>query len=277
MLTQRFILARPHAQLQAQHAPMLLFLPPRAPLSKAISYDFNAHGFEATGLSSHISQLIGKPIGYRKPFPWRTAAIFSLAAMVVTSAVLYIFAKVQASMEGQGRGGLNWRMAVGWILQLLCLATITIMCAGYMWNNIRGAPYMSMGQNGKVEYFAGGFQNQLGVETQIVASICECARERSARAYKELTSLLTPQPQTACSPSPSLPSRSWSPRSATPSSRGRESTCGASSSLEASVCCLPSSGSRSEYGRACIQEDGVEADLAILVTNSPSYPLRLFL
>lgn len=235
---------------------MLLFLPPRAPLSKAISYDFNAHGFEATGLSSHISQLIGKPIGYRKPFPWRTAAIFSLAAMVVTSAVLYIFAKVQASMEGQGRGGLNWRMAVGWILQLLCLATITIMCAGYMWNNIRGAPYMSMGQNGKVEYFAGGFQNQLGVETQIVASICEYMRggERDDEVSSKLTFASSPaHSQTACSPSPSSPSRSWSLRSATLSSKGLACTCGASSSSEGSASCLPSSGSRSEYGRACIQ------------------------
>ncbi len=46
-----------------------------------------------------------------------------------------------------------------------------IFTSGHMWNSIRGAPYVAMGQGGKPEYFAGGFQSQYGVETQIVAAI----------------------------------------------------------------------------------------------------------
>lgn len=161
-------------QLQLAHAPVVLFIPPGAPASKAAQYDFNNHGFEAESFAGYMNSVVGKPIGYRKPFPWKQVITFALAALVTLSATLFALAKLQASLEASGgQTGLHWRTAVTWILQLLSLAVITIMCSGYMWNNIRNAPYLSMGGNGKIEYFAGGFQNQHGVETQIVAAICK--------------------------------------------------------------------------------------------------------
>lgn len=39
-----------------------------------------------------------------------------------------------------------------------------------MWNNIRNPPFISQGQNGP-EFIAGGFSNQFGIETYLVAAI----------------------------------------------------------------------------------------------------------
>jgi oligosaccharyltransferase complex subunit gamma len=38
-----------------------------------------------------------------------------------------------------------------------------------MWNTIRQPPFIAMGRNGEPLYFAGGFQQQFGIETVIVA------------------------------------------------------------------------------------------------------------
>lgn len=42
-----------------------------------------------------------------------------------------------------------------------------------MFNHIRKVPYVASDSKGGVSYFSGGFQNQFGLETQIVAAICK--------------------------------------------------------------------------------------------------------
>jgi oligosaccharyltransferase complex subunit gamma len=42
-----------------------------------------------------------------------------------------------------------------------------------MWNKIKNAPYVAAGQDGRVSWIAGGYQNQLGLETQVVGGICK--------------------------------------------------------------------------------------------------------
>jgi oligosaccharyltransferase complex subunit gamma len=51
---------------------------------------------------------------------------------------------------------------------------ILLFTSGHMFNHIRKVPYVAGDGRGGVSYFAGGFQNQFGMETQIVAAICEC-------------------------------------------------------------------------------------------------------
>ncbi len=41
-----------------------------------------------------------------------------------------------------------------------------------MWNKIKNAPYVAV-QDGKTSWMAGGFQNQLGLETQVVGAMCK--------------------------------------------------------------------------------------------------------
>jgi oligosaccharyltransferase complex subunit gamma len=42
-----------------------------------------------------------------------------------------------------------------------------------MFNHIRKVPYVAGDGRGGISYFAGGFSNQFGLETQIVAAMCK--------------------------------------------------------------------------------------------------------
>lgn len=55
----------------------------------------------------------------------------------------------------------------------LSLIAILLFTSGHMFNHIRKVPYVAGDGKGKVSYFAGGFQNQFGLETQIIAALCE--------------------------------------------------------------------------------------------------------
>jgi oligosaccharyltransferase complex subunit gamma len=52
------------------------------------------------------------------------------------------------------------------------LFLIILFNSGYMWNRIRDAPYMTKDRQGNSQWMAGGFQQQLGAETQVVGVIC---------------------------------------------------------------------------------------------------------
>lgn len=51
------------------------------------------------------------------------------------------------------------------------------MTSGYMWNRIRTPPFLMPGKNGEVNYIATGFSTQLGVESQIIASVCKYKKQ----------------------------------------------------------------------------------------------------
>ncbi|KAF2149463.1 OST3/OST6 family protein [Myriangium duriaei CBS 260.36] len=53
----------------------------------------------------------------------------------------------------------------------ISLIAILLFTSGHMFNHIRKVPYVAGDGKGKVSYFAGGFQNQFGLETQIIAAI----------------------------------------------------------------------------------------------------------
>ncbi|KAL4889736.1 oligosaccharyl transferase subunit [Aspergillus ambiguus] len=51
------------------------------------------------------------------------------------------------------------------------LISILLFTSGHMFNHIRKVPYVVGDGKGGISYFAGGFQNQFGMETQIVAAL----------------------------------------------------------------------------------------------------------
>ena len=57
------------------------------------------------------------------------------------------------------------------------LIAILLFTSGHMFNHIRKVPYIAQDGKGGISYFAGGFQNQLGMETQIVAAMCKTPRD----------------------------------------------------------------------------------------------------
>jgi oligosaccharyltransferase complex subunit gamma len=54
----------------------------------------------------------------------------------------------------------------------ISLILILLFTSGHMFNHIRKVPYVANNGKGGVSYVAGGFSNQYGLETQIVAVIC---------------------------------------------------------------------------------------------------------
>ena len=50
--------------------------------------------------------------------------------------------------------------------------TILMFTSGHMFNSIRHTPFLQANGRGGFNYIAGGFQSQLGIETQIVAALC---------------------------------------------------------------------------------------------------------
>ena len=54
----------------------------------------------------------------------------------------------------------------------LSIIAILLFTSGHMFNHIRKVPYVAADGKGGISYFAGGFQNQFGLETQIVAIMC---------------------------------------------------------------------------------------------------------
>ena len=55
----------------------------------------------------------------------------------------------------------------------VCLIAILLFTSGHMFNHIRKVPYVAGDGRGGITYFAPGFSNQLGLESQIVAAICK--------------------------------------------------------------------------------------------------------
>lgn len=55
----------------------------------------------------------------------------------------------------------------------ISLIAVLLFTSGHMFNHIRKVPYVSGDGKGGISYFAGGFQNQFGLETQIVAAMCK--------------------------------------------------------------------------------------------------------
>ena len=53
------------------------------------------------------------------------------------------------------------------------LIAILLFTSGHMFNHIRKVPYVGGDGRGGIAYIAGGFSNQFGMETQIVAAMCK--------------------------------------------------------------------------------------------------------
>lgn len=55
----------------------------------------------------------------------------------------------------------------------ISIIAILMFTSGHMFNHIRKVPYVAGDGKGGISYFAGGFTNQFGLESQIVAAICK--------------------------------------------------------------------------------------------------------
>lgn len=72
----------------------------------------------------------------------------------------------------------------------LSLIGILMFTSGHMFNQIRKVPYVAGDGKGGISYFTAGFQNQLGMETQIIAAICKSETARSCPARRAQAQVL---------------------------------------------------------------------------------------
>ncbi|KAI6082566.1 hypothetical protein F4821DRAFT_246767 [Hypoxylon rubiginosum] len=149
--------------LGLQSAPvLLLFQPTTGPHAGAspdpIRYDFagpqtaeNVHEWVARHLPDRPHPAVSRPINY---IAWIVSVVLALFFAAVGYNIWpYVLPVIQ-----------NRNVWAG-----LSLIGILLFTSGQMFNRIRKVPYVAGDGRGGISYFAGGFQNQYGLETQIVA------------------------------------------------------------------------------------------------------------
>ncbi|KAL1881435.1 hypothetical protein VTK73DRAFT_3953 [Phialemonium thermophilum] len=153
-------------ELGLQTAPvLLLFQPTVGPYASTspepIRYDFTngpqsaeqVHHWLARHTPDRPHPPVKRPINWLR---WISAVIMISGAFTAAFVAWpYIFPFIRSR---------NPWAAVSLILILL-------FTSGHMFNHIRKVPYVASNNRGGISYFAGGFQNQFGMETQIVAAI----------------------------------------------------------------------------------------------------------
>ncbi|WWC89728.1 uncharacterized protein L201_004653 [Kwoniella dendrophila CBS 6074] len=153
-----------YQQLGLSSAPTLMFHPALSGPNKSnklsvITYELNRNGLTAPPLAQFLNNLTPESFVLYKPInPVHFVAVpFTILA---TGVSLYSMRKLLIPLI-QSR--VIWGTA-----SLILILTFT---SGYMWNKIKNAPYVAAGPNGKISWIAGGYQNQLGLESQVVGGI----------------------------------------------------------------------------------------------------------
>jgi oligosaccharyltransferase complex subunit gamma len=155
------------AQLGLQTAPVLLFFHPTIgphawPSSEPLRYDFTSGAHTAEQVHSWIVRHTpDRPHpAVKRPIDWLSWAIgVTVSSGVLTG--LYV-----------GRGFIIPIIQSRNVWAAGSLIGILLWTSGHMFNTIRKVPYIAGDGKGGISYFAGGFQNQYGLETQIVAAMC---------------------------------------------------------------------------------------------------------
>ncbi|KAF2747196.1 hypothetical protein M011DRAFT_468083 [Sporormia fimetaria CBS 119925] len=153
--------------LMLQTAPVLLFFPPTTgPNAKVDAqpqrFDFTSGPQPAERIHDWISRQlpadvakprIVRPINYVKIITITTAVLGVIT--FITVAAPYIVPILQNRN----------------LWAALSLIAVLLFTSGHMFNHIRKTPYVAGDGKGGIAYFAGGFSNQFGLESQIVAAV----------------------------------------------------------------------------------------------------------
>ncbi|KAI9812630.1 MAG: oligosaccharyl transferase subunit ost3/OST6 [Pycnora praestabilis] len=153
-------------KLQLQTAPLvLLFQPTVGPNAKVdghpVRLDFNNGGKSAEQVHDWISRHI--PNGPRPPLvrPINYIRIIFVTTSVLGLITFFSVASPYILPVVQNRN----------LWAAISIIAILLFTSGHMFNHIRKVPYISGDGKGGINYFAGGFSNQFGLETQIVAAM----------------------------------------------------------------------------------------------------------
>ncbi|KAJ5101469.1 hypothetical protein NUU61_003691 [Penicillium alfredii] len=152
-------------KLMLQTAPVILMFPPTVgPFAKV---DGDPLRFEFTGpisadqLYSWISRHL--PEGPKPPLVRPINYMRIVSVITVLMGVVSLFTVLSPYVLPIVQNRNLWAA--------ISLIAILLFTSGQMFNHIRRVPYVVGDGRGGISYFANGFQNQFGMETQIVAAI----------------------------------------------------------------------------------------------------------
>ncbi|KAK4051333.1 oligosaccharyl transferase subunit ost3/OST6 [Microbotryomycetes sp. JL201] len=153
-----------YQRMNLQTAPTFqLFMPtegPRAsPKTSADTFDFGRAGFRAEAIAQYVQSTAQVPLNFSRPV--NKSKLFS--SVIIGFCMLFSTYRLRNQFKRIFQLQHLWAFGT--------LFVILLMTSGYMWNQIRRPPYIQAGPKGQVSYVTGGYSNQLGVETHIVAGI----------------------------------------------------------------------------------------------------------
>ncbi|KAK3902231.1 magnesium transporter protein 1 [Staphylotrichum tortipilum] len=152
--------------LSLQTAPVLYLFPPTigpnaAASPEAIRYDFTNGPQPAEQIHAWLTRHhpSGPHPPIKRPINWiRWISTFVIVSGSITAASVawpYVLPVIQNRT----------------VWAAVTLISILLFTSGHMFNQIRNVPYVAGDGRGGISYFASGFQNQYGLETQIVAAM----------------------------------------------------------------------------------------------------------
>ncbi|KAF2268571.1 hypothetical protein CC78DRAFT_530015 [Lojkania enalia] len=153
--------------LMLQTAPVLLYFHPTiGPSAKIdaqpVRFDFTAGPQSAEQIHAWISRQV--PADAPKPPVVRPINYVKIVSVTTAVLGLVTFFAVTAPYVVPILQNRNLWAAFS-------LIAILLFTSGHMFNHIRKVPYVAGDGKGGISYFAGGFSNQFGLESQIVAAI----------------------------------------------------------------------------------------------------------
>ncbi|OZJ05391.1 hypothetical protein BZG36_02011 [Bifiguratus adelaidae] len=150
-------------KLGLKGAPNLLYYPPTdGPHGKigaetdVKKYDFNRNGLNAEGIADFLSKELGIEVPVRRPPNYMGMAMTGFLVIGALAAAKLVYEKFAVVIQSKR------------IWAAVTLIIILLMTSGHMWNHIRKPPYVVPSQDG-ISYIASGFQQQFGMESQLVA------------------------------------------------------------------------------------------------------------
>ncbi|RUS15441.1 hypothetical protein BC937DRAFT_92437, partial [Endogone sp. FLAS-F59071] len=117
--------------------------------------------FDAAPLADWLSSVEGISVPVKRPTNWFAIGGAAFAFLGVAALVKLLYSHLAAILHSKH----TWAA--------VALVEILMMISGHMWNHIRKPPYVIGNNQGGISYIAQGYQNQIGLESQIVAVMCE--------------------------------------------------------------------------------------------------------
>jgi len=124
-----------------------------------MKFDFTQNAIPAERVAQWISMNTHLDPKVLRPFDYTNLVLGGGAALLGLSILKLSFNTLKPALYSRN------------LWAAISLVLILLFTSGHMFNHIRRVPYVANNGKGGISYIAGGFSNQFGMETQIVAVV----------------------------------------------------------------------------------------------------------